>query len=604
MSDETPRDDDDTAPRVPPTQIPPSQVPPTQAFSPQPPPPVVPPSGPPPGAAPPPGAVPPPGPMPPLPESSSGAPILLIVGLVALLAVLAVGLFVVVGNNNDDEPETDASAVIVTTPVDTTATTVAPTDAPTTIAEATSAGELARSVVQIVATFPDGTCTGSGTIIDSSGLILTNSHVVTRSEICPWDELLIATVDTPDLPPRVLFTGAVVADDPALDLAAVRIVERLDGGPVVADFPAIEIGESSSLELGDDLRILGFPGIGGETITFTEGTISGFITQPGLGTSSWVKTDASIAGGNSGGLAADAAGRMVGIPSRAGTGDVDDITDCRLVADTNGDGVIDEADSCIPIGGFINGIRPIDLAADIIAEGRAADVPPVTTPPTTTPPTTAPPTTAPPTTAPPTTAAPGTSNGTFAFNPRFSLQTANGLPDPEVFVVPDGSPQLCLTWSYEDFAPGAPFEFGWAIDGQADEGSFSSGTNQGGASGEFFGCIENPGGLVAGRYEAFWLVDGNPIFNHSIYVGGGRSPVTIGLQNDTGTPICFVSWTPVGAATRGLLRNTAAINPGERFETVLATGRYQTVVGDCDGNIIFRDPDTEFTSDLTLTLPV
>ena len=30
----------------------------------------------------------------------------------------------------------------------------------------------------------------------------------------------------------------------------------------------------------------------------------------------------------------------------------------------------------------------------------------------------------------------------------------------------------------------------------------------------------------------------------------------------------------------------------------------QTVVGDCAGNIIFRDPDTEFTSDLTLTLPI
>ncbi len=517
--------------------------------------------------------------------------------------MLGIGLALVV-TGDDDAGGSDDTAVTRVPDSTETSDSTDTTEPPVTTVPGASASELARSVVQILATFPDGTCTGSGTIIDESGLILTNSHVVTRSEVCPWDELLIATVDTPDLPPQVLFAGVVVADDPALDLAMVRIAERLDGEPVVENFPAIEVGESATLELGERLSILGFPGIGGETITFTEGTISGFIEQPGLGVRSWVKTDASIAGGNSGGLAADAEGRIIGVPSRAGTGDVDDITDCRLAADTNGDGTIDGSDSCIPIGGFINGIRPIDAAADIIAEGRAAEIPdaPVstTTPPTTTPPTTAPPTTAPPTTAPPTTAP---ASGVFALNPRFSLQTNNGLPDPEVFVVPDGSTQLCLTWEYENFAPGTPFELAWFINGEFNQGSFSSGTNQGDASGEFFGCVTNPTGLPAGRYEAAWTAGGTPVFNHSIYVGDGRAPVTIGLQNNTADPICFVSWTPVGAAARGLLRNTAAIEPGERFQTTLATGRYQTVVGDCAGNIIFRDPDTEFTSDLTLTPP-
>lgn len=537
---------------------------------------------------------------------------MLIVGVVALVSVLAIGfIFVLNGDDSDSISAPGPDSV----PETTLAEAPEPTDAPTTTAVGVTATELSRSVVQILATFPDGACTGSGTIIDATGLILTNSHVITRSEVCPWEELLIATVDTPDLPPQVLFDAVVVADDPILDLAAVRISARRDGEPLVLDFPAIEIGNSESLELGDGLSILGFPGIGGETITFTEGTISGFIEQPGLGVRSWVKTDASIAGGNSGGLAADQAGRIVGVPSRAGTGDAEDITDCRLVADTNNDGQIDAADSCIPIGGFINGIRPIDAAAPIIAEGLASPVPtapsttvpPTTASPTTAPPTTVPPTTAPPT-APPTTTAPPApapaTDTTFALNPRFSLQTTNGLPDPEIFVVPDGATQLCLTWEYANFPVGAAFELGWTIDGVFDSGSFAQGTNQGGESGEFFGCINNDGGLAPGRYEAGWAVNGAPVFNHSIYVGGGRAPVTIGLQNDTANPICFVSWTPVGTPGRGLLRNTAAIDPGERFQTILASGRYATAVGDCDGNIIFSDPDTEFVSDLTLTLPI
>ena len=46
------------------------------------------------------------------------------------------------------------------------------------------------------------------------------------------------------------------------------------------EFPVVEIGDSDTLSLGDRLRVIGYPGIGGETSTFTEGTISGFVPQP------------------------------------------------------------------------------------------------------------------------------------------------------------------------------------------------------------------------------------------------------------------------------------------------------------------------------------
>lgn len=532
------------------------------------------------------------------PSESRSKPTMLIAGAAALLVVLVIALVVVLGGDGDvDGPDVGA-----TSQPDEAASSVASSAAPQTTTgsqpEATP-DDLARSVVQILAVTPDGACTGSGTIIDASGVILTNSHVTARTSQCPWEELLIATVDTPDLPPQVLFTGAVVADDPALDLSIVRLTGRIDGEPIVPNFPAIEIGDSSDLALGDQLKVLGFPGIGGDTITFTEGSISGFVEQPGLGVRSWIKTDTTIAGGNSGGLAADARGRIVGIPTRAGTDDLD-ITDCRRVEDTNGDGTIDENDSCIPIGGFINGIRPINLAAEVIAAGLAAPVPPPDeATPTTTPPTTAPP---PSTDPPPTTPAPA--SGTIALDPRLSVTQTDGLPDPEIFVVADGTTRLCLTWEYVNFPSGAPFTFGWNINGTVDEGSVSTGTNQGPVDGQFFGCITNDAGLAQGLYEAVWNVDGENVFVHAVYVGGGRAPVTIGLQNGTAVDICAIRWAPVDAVSAGIPLNTAVIAPGERFETVLAAGLYRTVVQDCSGNVIFEDAGTEFSSDLTLTLPL
>ncbi|MEM9516257.1 MAG: serine protease [Actinomycetota bacterium] len=541
------------------------------------------------------------------PTEEKNKPMVLLIGAGALVIALVVALGVLFfgGGDEDEDSESAATTAPATTDV-ATDTTGAATTAPATTVEAVpeaTPDELSRSVVQIIAVTPDGACTGSGTIIDESGVILTNSHVTAQTSVCPWEDLLIATVDTPDLPPQVLFTGAVVADDPTLDLSVVRITGRVDSEPVVPNFPAIEIGDSSMLALGDRLKVLGFPGIGGETITFTEGSISGFVEQPGLGVRSWIKTDTTIAGGNSGGLAADTEGRIVGIPTRAGTDDLD-ITDCRRVEDTNGDNTIDENDSCIPIGGFINGIRPIDLAADVIAEGLAAPVPPPAdeTPETTAAPTTAAPTTAPPTTAPPTTAPPP--QRAIALDPRLSETQDNGLPNPEIFVVADGTTNLCLTWEYRGFQPGAPFVFGWNINGEIDQGSRFEGTNQGGIDGQFFGCVSNGNGLAPGLYEAIWTVEGEGVFTHGVYVGGGRVPLTIGVQNDTDADICLVRWAPADSVSPGLPHNTEPIPPGVRFETVLPSGVYRTQVNDCNGNVIFEDPGTEFGSDLTLTLPI
>jgi hypothetical protein len=74
-------------------------------------------------------------------------------------------------------------------------------------------------------------------------------------------------------------------------------------------------------------------------------------------------------------LAANAQGEIIGVPTRAGSGEKGwEYVDCRALADTNRDGVIDEKDSCVPAGGFINALRPIHLALAMIEAAKAGQV--------------------------------------------------------------------------------------------------------------------------------------------------------------------------------------------------------------------------------------
>jgi hypothetical protein len=153
----------------------------------------------------------------------------------------------------------------------------------------------------------------------------------------------------------------------------IRITRGLDLNPVdpgSLDLPFLRLGDSDSVEVGDELNIFGYPGIGGETVTFTKGVVSGFSLDAAIEGRAWIKTDATIAGGNSGGIAVDEEGVLVAVPTRAGAGGGAEYVDCRPLADTNGDSRIDDADSCIPVGGFINSLRPVRLAAALIEAAR------------------------------------------------------------------------------------------------------------------------------------------------------------------------------------------------------------------------------------------
>lgn len=237
-------------------------------------------------------------------------------------------------------------------------------------------GAVMRAVVQIVALrqgFLGGMSsawTGSGTIVHPNGIILTNCHVADPRSMGmsspPADRLGIAITERSDQPPAVSYFAQVVAKDPRLDLAVLQIVADVKGRRVRnLDLPAVPIGDSDRLELGDKLSIIGYPGIGGQTVTFTSGNVSGFSAERGI-QRAWIKTDATISGGNSGGTAVTEDGILVGVPTQAAAGKGITPVDARPVVDTNRDGRVDHRDTPMAIGGFINGLRPVKLAVPLL----------------------------------------------------------------------------------------------------------------------------------------------------------------------------------------------------------------------------------------------
>ncbi len=138
---------------------------------------------------------------------------------------------------------------------------------------------------------------GSGVIVDPSGLILTNSHVVSGAT-----DIRIALSD------RREFAVDLVLDDPDTDLSVLRI--RDTGG---VELPALTFADSDALQVGDLVLAIGNPFGVGQTVT--SGIVSA-LARTGVEASDYeffIQTDAAINPGNSGGALVDLNGRLVGI---------------------------------------------------------------------------------------------------------------------------------------------------------------------------------------------------------------------------------------------------------------------------------------------------
>jgi len=144
---------------------------------------------------------------------------------------------------------------------------------------------------------------GSGFLIDKSGIILTNNHVVAGA-----DEVLVKLSDNRELRAHVL------GSDPPTDVAVVR----LDKAP--GDLQAVTLGDSDRVRVGDYVLAIGNPLGMGQTVTMGIVSAKNRVLGERLGDvdpryEDFIQTDAAINQGNSGGPLFNFKGEVIGINS-------------------------------------------------------------------------------------------------------------------------------------------------------------------------------------------------------------------------------------------------------------------------------------------------
>jgi Do/DeqQ family serine protease len=138
---------------------------------------------------------------------------------------------------------------------------------------------------------------GSGVIVDPSGLVVTNHHVIEG-----MTDVKVSLADKREVPAKIVLR------DQRTDLAVLKLTEG-------SNFPYMELGDSDQIEVGDLVLAIGNPFGVGQTVT--QGIVSALArTQVGISDYGFfIQTDAAINPGNSGGPLVDMNARVVGINS-------------------------------------------------------------------------------------------------------------------------------------------------------------------------------------------------------------------------------------------------------------------------------------------------
>ncbi len=158
---------------------------------------------------------------------------------------------------------------------------------------------------------------GSGVLISPDGIIATNYHVVHEDNQDRLFDEIIFSLPEVGMPATAVsakrFMVQVVQKSKDNDLVLLRVTADQTGKAIdkSVTFQAVELGDSSKVELMDNLVIVGFPATGGLTVTTNAGVVQGKDLIE-----NWIKTDARLLHGNSGGAAIDDKGKLIGIPTK------------------------------------------------------------------------------------------------------------------------------------------------------------------------------------------------------------------------------------------------------------------------------------------------
>lgn len=154
---------------------------------------------------------------------------------------------------------------------------------------------------------------GSGTLISDKGEVLTNAHVVMDEDLNkPYDVFSVCVIENVSSSPVCRFVANLQRYDEKIDLAILSI----DGNDLMTGFsdafPTLQFSHQYEAVDQEQVTVKGFPVTGGSTLNTTKGVVSGFETYNGY---HYIKTDADIDSGNSGGTMLNKDGYFIGIPT-------------------------------------------------------------------------------------------------------------------------------------------------------------------------------------------------------------------------------------------------------------------------------------------------
>ncbi len=201
-------------------------------------------------------------------------------------------------------------------------------------------------------------------IVGADGSILTNYHVVhDAKDNRLHDVFVIGRFSARDEAPQLFCAGRPSRSklQKELDLALLKCDLDLDGrtwSPATAGvvWPTLpDVSATEDAKVGQRLWVLGYPDVGGGGLTLSEGEVTGWTGVDGAAGKDFLKTDAAITHGNSGGPVVDDQGRLVGIASAV-----------RAKVAANG--------AIIETGG-VGLVRPLATANDLLAIATAGWTP-------------------------------------------------------------------------------------------------------------------------------------------------------------------------------------------------------------------------------------
>lgn len=220
--------------------------------------------------------------------------------------------------------------------------------------------QLARSVVQIqIFENRNGRVqvvrSGTGVVIDRARRLILTSYPL----VDPYDRagneayvsIAIATNREPGNDPEPEYEAEIVTADIARGVAVLRAVRVFRGGPLSGfefDLPEAFLATNGLIDAGASLRLFSHPGLGDaegpQAVTVTEATVTGFRGDARISGRVWMKTDARLPSGATGGPAFDDSGNLAGLI----------------------------VEPVYEAAALVGQVRPIALASEVIADARQA----------------------------------------------------------------------------------------------------------------------------------------------------------------------------------------------------------------------------------------